>query len=120
MEVTRKLSLKAAQQVPWSSATSLLHKKDGVRRAWTMLPCLAAVFLIGLLGLYVWPSGRSLLGEDPLKAWDPQVKAVGSAAVAYPKPKATSQKQVHIFVCTDEYDLRPLAVLINSTISNAM
>ncbi|CAK9871646.1 unnamed protein product [Sphagnum jensenii] len=119
MEVTRKLSLKAAQQVPWSSA-SLLHEKDGVRRAWPMLPCLAAVLLIGLLGLYVWPSGRSLLGEDPLKAWDPQVKAVGSAAVAYPKPKATSQKQVHIFVCTDEYDLRPLAVLINSTISNAM
>jgi hypothetical protein len=120
MEVTRKLSLKAAQQVPWSSATSLLHEKDGVRRAWPMLPCLAAVLLIGLLGLYVWPSGRSLLGEDPLKAWDPQVKAVGSAAVAYPKPEATSQKQVHIFVCTDEYDLRPLAVLINSTISNAM
>jgi hypothetical protein len=74
MEVTRKLSLKAAQQVPWSSATSLLHEKDGVRRAWPMLPCLAAVLLIGLLGLYVWPSGRSLLGEDPLKAWDPQVK----------------------------------------------
>jgi hypothetical protein len=48
------------------------------------------------------------------------LQAVGSAAVAYPKPKATSQKQVHIFVCTDEYDLRPLAVLINSTISNAM
>lgn len=29
-------------------------------------------------------------------------------------------QSVHIFVCTDEADLRPLAVLINSSMANAL
>jgi hypothetical protein len=62
-----------------------------------------------------------LLWGDPLKAWDPHVKVAGLAVTHNIKPEAKApQKRVHIFVCTDEYDLRPLAVLINSTISNAM
>lgn len=31
---------------------------------------------------------------------------------------AEKKEDVHIFVCTDEADLRPLAVLINSSMAN--
>lgn len=118
---TRRLSLKANEVSSWTP-DSLFQEKDGVRRsAWPMLPCLLAVLFLALLGMHIWPSGRSLLWGDPLRAWDPHVKVAGLAVTHNIKPEAKApQKRVHIFVCTDEYDLRPLAVLINSTISNAM
>jgi len=32
--------------------------------------------------------------------------------------KTEKKEDIHIFVCTDEADLRPLAVLINSSMAN--
>lgn len=71
---TRRLSLKANEVSSWTP-DSLFQEKDGVRRsAWPMLPCLLAVLFLALLGMHIWPSGRSLLWGDPLRAWDPHVK----------------------------------------------
>lgn len=34
--------------------------------------------------------------------------------------KKAGEQPVHIFICTDDTDFRPIAVLVNSTLSNAL
>jgi hypothetical protein len=49
---------------------------------------------------------------------DDNRKAFEQGPQEWLQPAGEKMEDIHVFVCTDESDLRPLAVLINSSMAN--
>lgn len=55
---------------------------------------------------------------DPIRSTESEDENIDSSNKGDETVEASTLEDIHVFVCTDEADLRPLAVLINSSMAN--
>eukprot|EP00249_Psilotum_nudum_P009765 c22139_g2_i1 orf=317-1228(+) len=112
-------------------------------KPWPFAPALAVIVVLGFLGLQILlPATHYRHPRDPHRNWIPIDNKIrddaeianavsdidlnatslykGSSSLKALPVDRERLKSMHIFVWTNEPDLRPLAVVMNSTISNAV